>query len=427
MSRARKIPRGQLYFQPGSTLGDLARHLAGDAVAGPLTQKLEAACASELGAAHAVLLSHARVALHALLQELALPSGSGVLMTPVTIPDVVNVVLDAGLVPQWVDLGRQTANIDSEQLAAQATARSRLVLLTHLCGFASDMDAVGAVAEARGLEVLEDVSQGMGGRWRGRCLGRFGRAGFFSLTTLKPLSSFTGGLVITDDAALAGRLRARAGQLPAARRATFLALLVRDLVLYGASDIRLYPWLGHWVSAVLERLDPRLAEEFQRGNILLRSRGERTRRQRLDDTLFVQYTDTQAAIGLRMLPTVAPGNARRRALADRLLAALDSHGLPGTPRLLKPDTPSWWRFPYWTDQPAALRRALRRDGIDSAATNLICATAERAFAGVTPAALDTPNARRYTDQMVFLPLHPNMTEADMDRIAVSVARFEGRV
>ena len=81
---------------------------------------------------------------------------------------------------------------------------------------------------------------------------------------------------------------------------------------------------------------------------------------------------------------------------------------------------TFWRFPLWISPPtdlAALRRRLLARGVDTSPTNLECCSREAAFAGC---AADTPEARRFVDAMIFLPMHPSLTEADVHRVAREV-------
>lgn len=421
--RDRPLPRGQLYFDPLGTLTEVVRDWVRHA--GPRdVQAFADAIATEHDAKHAVLLPHARIAFEAILATLDLKPGSEVLMTPVTIPDIVNVVLDAGLVPVWVDMGPCTANMDPGDLEAKVTRKSKAVIVTHLCGLPTDMDAVNAVAAAHDLVVLEDASQAMGATWGDRALGTVGLAGVFSLTTLKTLSSFQGGLVLTDDDALAEALEAKAASYPEPARAQFTALLLRDLVLHAASHPLPYGLVGHHVVRLLEAIGPKALVEFQRGNLLARKAHTlQAVRRRVPERYRRRYAGVQGRIALRALPTLAAGNARRRVLSERLLTKMAEADLPGRPRVLEGGTATWWRFPYWTDRPEALRAHLRREGIDSARTNLICASDVPAFRSV---ASPTPEARRFTAGMVFLPMHPSMSEHDVDRIAEAVSAFEDR-
>lgn len=417
----RRYPRAQVYFDPVPMTAAFLGALPRGSQSGPVCRDFERHMARTLGAAHAVALPHARVALDALLGALALPPGSEVLMTPVTIPDIVNVVLMHGLRPVFVDLGHRTCNIDCDALERSVTPRSRLILLTHLAGIPSAMDRITALAARHGLEVLEDCSQAMGTTFHGRPLGTFGRAGFFSMTPLKPLSTFTGGLVITDDPALDAELRRYGQRLPPPGRGALLALLAREHVLWAASEPALFRLAGHRAVAALEAARPSWVAELQRGNLAVwrPRRLAPLRRAHLPAPMLVQYADAQAAVGLRGVRALASDNRERRDLALSLLALLGERGLTGGPRPLCPDECTFWRFPYFASDVGALRDRLRRHGVDSSATNLPCMSREPEYPEL---AADTPEARRFTDEMVFLPLHPGMGPDDMRRLADVVAR-----
>ena len=416
----RKLPRGQLYLPDLRRIGlGLVASLASPSRGAPV-DALEARFAQALESGHAVLLSHARVALLAILRALDLPPGSEVLMTPVTIPDVVNAVLVAGLRPVFVDLGERTCNIDPAALAARVTPATRAVLITHLSGLASPMDAILRVASDHGLVVLEDCSQAMGTRYRGQMLGTFGKAGFYSLSTLKPVASFHGGLAITDDAALAATLRDAARAMPLPSRSWLFKMFARDAILHAASHPLPFSLAGYYGMATLERFAPAIVDELQRGNLVYDAarRAARVKRKtELAASFFAAYTDAQAALAEGCLDALDAGNHRRTALVARLHRRLEEASVPGLVSLDPLGSPTFWRYPLWTSDPESLRASLRRRGIDAARTNLCCASREPAFAEHAAAA---PNAEAFVDRMVFLPLHPNLDERDMDHLAAGV-------
>lgn len=417
------LPRAQVYFDPVAATQALVTNLRDGARLGPISEHLAQSVATWLGAAHGVLLPHARVAFHELLGALDLEPGDEVLLTPITIPDMVNAILMRGLRPVFVDLGRGSPNVDCDALERRAGPRARVLLLTHLAGIPSDMDRIMDLATRRGLTVLEDCSQAMGATWGGRALGTFGRAAFYSLTTLKPLSTFAGGLVITDDAPLAATLRARAAALPPPAPSSLLRLLARDHVLWSGSHPAVYTALTHTVVDKLQRARPGWLTEVQRGNLAVwrPTRDAPTRRDIPPEKLF-QYTDAQAAVGLAALPSVEPGNRARRELSLDLLARLKARRAPGAPRMLGDDGCTFWRFPYFSENVAKLRRHLWRRRIDAAPTNLPCLSAMADFSDL---AADTPEANRYADRMVFLPMHPTMTPRDVERIAEAISHWHG--
>jgi dTDP-4-amino-4,6-dideoxygalactose transaminase len=422
----RKLPRGQLYLPDLRHLGRGLVEALSPPSRGARVDALERRFARVLESREAVLLPHARVALLAILRALELPPGSEVLMTPVTIPDVVNAVLVAGLRPVFVDLGERTNNIDPAALEARASPAARVVLLTHLSGLASPMDEIMRVAEARGLVVLEDCSQAMGTRYRGKMLGTFGRAGFYSLSTLKPVASFHGGLAITDDEALARSLRAAARKMPPPARGWLFKMFLRDTILHAASHPLPFSLAGYYGVAALERLAPALVDEFQRGNIVYDAarRAARVKRKtEIAPSFFAAYTEAQAVIADGCLDALATGNRRRLELCTRLHRKLEEAGVPGLIRIERRGSPTFWRYPIWTDDPQGLRASLRRRGLDAARTNLCCASREPAFAEF---AAETPNAVAFVDRMVFLPLHANLDEGDIDHLARAVIEHARR-
>jgi dTDP-4-amino-4,6-dideoxygalactose transaminase len=416
----RKLPRGQLYLPDLRRIGrGLLASLASPS-RGARVDALEARFATALESRDAVLLPHARVALLAILRTLDLPPGSEVLMTPVTIPDVVNAVLVAGLRPVFVDLDERTCNVDPLALATSVTPATRVVLITHLSGLASPMDAILEIASKHGLVVLEDCSQAMGTRYRGRMLGTFGKAGFYSLSTLKPVASFHGGLAITNDDALASTLREAARAMPLPSRRWLFKMFARDAILHAASHPLPFSLAGYYGMAALEQLAPAIVDELQRGNIVYDSarRAARVKRKtEIAASFFAAYTDAQAVLAEGCLDAMDAGNRRRAELVARLHHRLQEASVPGLVRLDPLGSPTFWRYPLWTSDPEALRAALRRRGIDAARTNLCCASREPAFADF---AATTPHAVAFVDRMVFLPLHPNLDERDMDHLAGAV-------
>jgi len=417
--RARNLPRGQLYFEPLRSAKHLLRYLPAGTGYGELCRDFEAVTCRELESQHAFVLPHARVALYFLLKAMNLPRGSEVLMTPVTIPDIVNVIVMCGLRPVFVDLGEQTCNIDCDALENRISSKSKVLLITHLCGFPSDMGRLMAIAKRHDLEVLEDCSQVMGATHGGRRLGLFGRAGFFSLTTLKTVSTFQGGLVITDDSSLDRRLRELTVDLPMRSSWSLWKLFARDVALFAATDKRSFQRLTHHLVRQLDDRAPDWIRSVQRGELPGRRSypTDAVARSALDPELLVQYSEAQAAIGLDALATLRSGNSIRRRLGLELFRALaSSPAQDGLPRVADLDSAdcTFWRFPFWVDDVVTFRRFLRKRGVDTAQTNLHCLSHEPAFSAF---ASTTPHARSYTKGMVFLPMHSNHTSEDTAHVA----------
>ena len=123
----------------------------------------------------------------------------------------------AGLTPVPADVDPRTFNLDPAAFERAVTPRTVSVVPTHLYGLPCDMDAILAIARQHGLKVIEDCAHALGARYRGREVGTFGDASFFSFQTLKPLNCYGGGLALVNDAMLAARVRAQVDALTATR------------------------------------------------------------------------------------------------------------------------------------------------------------------------------------------------------------------
>lgn len=177
-------------------------------VLGTEVAEFEREFAAFVGAAHAVGVANGLDALTLSLKALDLPQGSDVLVASNTYIATILAVVHAGHRPVLVEPDMRTYNIDPGRLAAALTPRTRAVCVTHLYGKACRMDVIVPFAREHGLAVVEDCAQSHGATLEGRATGSFGNAGCFSFYPTKNLGALgDAGAVVTNDAALADRLR----------------------------------------------------------------------------------------------------------------------------------------------------------------------------------------------------------------------------
>jgi perosamine synthetase len=180
--------------------------------AGRYIEEFESGWAAYCGRRHGIAVSNGTTALHAAVAALGLEPGDEVILPTFTIVSCVTAVLAAGAVPVLVDSDPALWTMDVGQLEARVTERTRAVMPVHMYGHPVDMDPLLELGERRGLAVLEDAAEAHGaeyrsgdGEWR-RC-GSFGAMSTFSFYANKLVTTGEGGMVVTDDDALAERLR----------------------------------------------------------------------------------------------------------------------------------------------------------------------------------------------------------------------------
>lgn len=172
---------------------------------GPRAAELERTFARYTGARHAVSLSSCTAALHLAMLSLGIQPGDEVITTPMTFCATANAVLHAGGRPVFADVDPLTGLIQPEEIEKRITPRTRVILPVHLGGRACPMREIAALAEARGLALVEDCAHAIETLYYGRHAGTFGQAGCFSFYVTKNLTAIEGGMVITNEPGIAAQ------------------------------------------------------------------------------------------------------------------------------------------------------------------------------------------------------------------------------
>ena len=176
-------------------------------ILGPEVTRCEEAIARYSGAKHAVGVTSGSDALILCLMAEGIGPGDEVITTPYTFFATAGAVARVGATPVFVDIRPDTYNIDSGQIEARITPRTRAIIPVHLYGQMADMDQIMEVARKHGLVVVEDAAQAIGAEYRGERAGSIGDYGCFSFFPSKNLGAFgDGGMITTSDPARADKL-----------------------------------------------------------------------------------------------------------------------------------------------------------------------------------------------------------------------------
>ncbi len=334
---------------------------SGHLAQGPKVEELEALFAEAAGTDHAVAVSSGTAALFLALEALDLEPGDEVITSPFTFVATLNAILASGATARFADIG-EGFTIDPDSVAAICNERTKAILPIHLYGCPADMGRLEAVASERGLRIVEDAAQAVGAAVGTRPVGSYG-VGCFSLYATKNVSTGEGGMVTTSDPDVAERIR------------------------------------------------------------LLRNQGMRARYDYAMTGFNFRLTDVQAAIGIPQMRRLAESTSRRRDNARRL-----THALQGTPGLTVPSEPEgrfhvYHQYTVRLDGSTAEKRLrvvdrLRKAGIDTGIYYPRLVNGYECFAAHELVVMDpTPRAALAADQVLSLPVHPKLAEADLEHIA----------
>ena len=339
---------------------------SGQLAQGPVVAEFEAAFARWIGVKHAVAVSSGTTGLHLALLAHGIGEGDEVITTPFTFIASANAALFVGATPIFADIEPQTLCLDPSLVEAAITPRTKAILPVHLYGHPAQMPELGDIARRRGLLVIEDAAQAHGATVLGKKVGALGNTAVFSLYPTKNMTSGEGGFVTTDENAIAAKVRA--------------------LRQHGESERYRHETLGY----------------------------------------NFRMTDIAAAIGLAQLAKVGHFNAARRHNA-----AVLTQGLSGVPGLVPPaERPGYGHvYHQYTLRVAGdrdvLRRRLADRGIGSGVYYPIPVHRQPVYARRTKYP-DFPVAEQMAREVLSLPVHPALSEADLPRIVASVREEAAR-
>lgn len=397
------IARGRVSHSLGQDLRWLLSALFGRIEDRPAVQLAEEAFASHVGREECLVFPFARTAIHATLRSLNLRPGDRVLLPPVTIKQILDVVLDLGLEPVFVDIDPTTACFGRDDLRRALEMQPKVAVLTYLFGLVPDVDDLLAQLRSAGVFVIEDFSQCLNGRWRGRNIGTFGDVAVYSASSIKTFDTFGGGFLVLDDPARSVTLRAMQSELAPPRRSDLVRKVLMSLVRNIATQRLVFSFVT-WPALWLIRKQGRSG--------LTRFTGARDELplSSLPDVWFRSYSSVQARVALDQLPRMEQKDASRISMIDRLDA---THSYEDRPIGHPEGHHVHWQHLVYSDDVPTFTDAMAKHGVDCATTSLVLISGLPAY----PFQGETPNGARLYRSGMYLPCYHQLREHEADRIA----------
>ena len=330
---------------------------------GPRVKAFEEAFAEMCGVRYAIATSSGTTALHVAALAHGLKPGDEVITSPFTFIASANSILYAGARPVFVDIEPRTFNLDVTQVEAAITPRTRAILPVHLFGLCCDMAALQELARRHHLILIEDACQSHGAQFQDRRAGAFG-TGTFSLYPTKNMTSGEGGMITTDDDLINEKCR------------------------------------------------------------VIRSHGMRRRYYHDELGFNFRMTDLCAAIGLEQLKKLPGFNQRRQANAAFYNTHLRGVGVPFTP------AGSVHVYHQYTirvpdGRRDSLRTALQEQGIGSEVHYPVPIHKQRFYVEELGYNQILPETEKAAAEVLSLPVHPGLSQADLETVVQAVNTFMG--
>lgn len=342
---------------------------------GPRVEKLSTMLRDYLRAPEAILLSSATAGMHLTLLALNLQPGDEVITASMTFISTPNMIVQTGGTPVFIDINRNTLNMDIADIEKAITAKTRAIIPVHFAGLPVDLDPLYALAEKHNLRVIEDAAHSVGAQYKNKMIGSFGDTQIFSFHPNKNITTGEGGCITTRDAELSAQIR-------------LMAFHGMDRVAWNR-----YGKTG--------KQDYEIVAPGFKYNMM----------------------DMQAAIGLHQVPLLDEFNQKRKALAQRYLEKLAGWKQLHLPQLPNYDVLHAWHIftPLLKIEEVGMDRATFMSqlkehnigtGVHYKAAHLYPYYQEN-YPVKTGGLINTEYA---SDRILSLPLFPTMTFEEQDRV-----------
>lgn len=218
-----------------------------------IIKEYEVKFAKKISAEFAYSFGAGRMALYAILEALEISEGDEIIVPAYTCVVVPNAVLYRGALPIYVDIERDSCNIDVNKIEEAITSNTKAIFAQHTFGFPCELDVIKEIANKHNLKVIEDCAHALGAIYKGQPVGGISDIAFFSTDHSKITSTFLGGMVTTSNKAISEKIKAiqqRTPFLPAKLHRKLMMGFLLEYPLYSAYTY----WFGKFFIAVLSKL-----------------------------------------------------------------------------------------------------------------------------------------------------------------------------
>jgi dTDP-4-amino-4,6-dideoxygalactose transaminase len=329
---------------------------------GPKVDEFQKAFAEYSESKYAVATSSGTTALHAALKAAGVEKGDEVITTPFTFAATSNSVLYSDATPVYSDIDPKTFNLDPAKIEEKITDKTKAILPVHLYGQPADMCPILEIAEEHDLKVIEDAAQAHGSTYKGKKIGSIGDLGCFSFYPTKNMTTGEGGMVTTND------------------------------------------------------------EELEEKAAMIRAHGESKRYEQSLLGYNYRMTDIAASIGLVQLKSIDKFNKIRNENAEYLNEALSDVEGVTTPEVAEDRTHVFHQYTIRVaDKRDEFRDFLTNNGIGTGVHYPIVLYKQPYYQklGITG---DCPEAELAAQQVISLPVHPSLTQDELDTVACCVKK-----
>lgn len=361
-------------------------------IMGKNVTEFEKEFAEYIGVKHAISVGNGTDALVIALKSLRIGAGDEVITTPFTFFATAETISAVGAVPVFVDVEKDTFNIDPSKIEEKITEKTKAIVPVHIFGQSAKMDEINAIAEKHNLKVIEDACQAIGGKYKGRNIGTLGDVACFSFFPTKNLGcAGDGGIIVTDN--------------------DDVATIARALRTHGSGENgqKAYNLLNNINEEIdtVQNADDTVYNPLKYYNYLI---GYNTR---LDAI--------QAAILRVKLPYIDEWNAKRREIAKIYDESLKDTDLV-TPFVDENNVPVYHMYILQSEEREAILGKLKENGVATGVYYPVPLHLQKVYKNLGYKEGDMPVAEYLSHRTFAIPVYPELTKEQVDYVIDSIKK-----
>lgn len=359
---------------------------------------------------HCIAFPFVRTALYYSLKMNNFKKGDEIIMPPITIKPIIDVVLNLGLKPVFVDIEKETLCFDMDKLKNAITKNTKAILITYLFGNVPKVQEMVDFCKSKELFVIEDFSHALNAKYNNKKLGTFGDLGIYSCSAIKTLDAFGGGLVITNNDKIFSYLQKCQKELKPTPSSSLKPKIMKNIIWNFATRKAVFSFFIYPLLKMTALINPKAAKKMTGARLDLKPFDV------LPDLWFESFTALQAQAGMELIGKVKSEDQKRIENVNRYKEVIPP---ASTTVVHKGCEPVYWQFVVYPKETEAFKEYLIKNKIDNSTTNLSLVSALDIYEKYNK---KCENAEFIHKNAVFIPSYHRLTEKEAEHVRLHLKK-----
>lgn len=427
------IPRGVYYLPLWEILWSLLRLPFANLNSKKNIQQYKNELSELLGESNIVLMPHARICLYYILKQYNFPARSEILMTPMTLPDMANMVDLLGLKPRFMDFDDNSYSVNEEILERNISSSTKAVVITNLYGLINNLEEISNFCKRRGLKLIQDNTQSYNCSYNEKSTDKYSDWSYYSTCALKDIHTHMGAFAVAQNIFEKKNVEELCEKdFSTISKTYFFKFLKEDLIASIGLNRLIFSIFHYWVFLIVFKINPEIVDD------LINAKGIKIgkwtilkglfggsgykRRKTLPKMMCYHFTALQAEVGIRSIKRFRDFQKKRFENSLYILNHLSKEAIRNIPLIDPLSKNCFWRIPIISKNLEDFRKYLFQKGIDPGKTTLPCLP-ELAIFKEFSVNQDFKNAIALGKNSIFIPNYHYLSMSDLNYIIKTINEY----